>query len=100
MTLQEEIAALQARIVKAQSERDTWRTTGMQEHYLEAYSRVEALELQLERLRQEGLRSFARAPEPASVGALLSSELRARDAAAAVPEDALNYARLQPAILK
>lgn len=61
MTLQEEIAALQARIAKASSDRDTWRTTGMQEQYLEAYSRVEALELQLERLRQEGLRFFARA---------------------------------------
>jgi hypothetical protein len=62
MTFQEEITALQARIAKASSQRDTWRTSGMQERYLEAYSRVEALELQLERLRQEGLRAFARAP--------------------------------------
>ena len=85
MTFHEEIAALQARLAKAQSDRDTWRTSGMQERYLEAYSRVEALELQLERLRQEGLKSFARAPEPASVCALLSSKPRA-DAAAAVPE--------------
>jgi hypothetical protein len=60
MTLQEEIAAIQARITKAQSERDTWRSSGMQEKYLEAYSLVEALELELERLRQEGLRTFAR----------------------------------------
>jgi len=73
MTLQEEIAALQTRIAKAQSDRDTWRISGMQDNYLEAYSLVEALELQLERLRQEGLRSFARAPEPASVCALLAS---------------------------
>jgi hypothetical protein len=57
MTLQDEIAAIQTRIAKAHSERDTWRASGMQEKYLEAYSLVEALELQLERLRQEGLRS-------------------------------------------
>jgi hypothetical protein len=60
MTLHEEISALQARIVKAQSERDTWRTSGMQEKYLEAYSLVEALEVDLERLRQEGLRAYVR----------------------------------------
>jgi hypothetical protein len=60
MTLQEEIAAIQARIAGAQAQRDTWRRSGMQEKYLEAYSLVEALELGLEQLRQEGLRSFAR----------------------------------------
>jgi hypothetical protein len=60
MTLHEEISALQARIAKAQSERDTWRTSGMQEKYLEAYSLVEALEVDLERLRQEGLRAYVR----------------------------------------
>jgi hypothetical protein len=64
MTLQEEIAAIQARIAKAQAERDTWRTSGLQEKYLEAYSFVEALELQLERLRQEGLRAFVKKYEP------------------------------------
>jgi hypothetical protein len=52
MTLQEDIAALQVRIAKAGSERDSWRVSGMQEKYLEAYSMVEALELQLDRLRQ------------------------------------------------
>jgi hypothetical protein len=40
----------------------------MREKYLEAYSLVEALELQLERLRQEGLRTFGKRP----VGALLT----------------------------
>jgi len=60
MTLHEEISALHARIAKAQSERDTWRTSGMQEKYLEAYSLVEALEVDLERLRQEGLRAYVR----------------------------------------
>lgn len=52
MTFQEDIAAMQIRIAKAESERDSWRVSGMQEKYLEAYSMVEALELQLELLRQ------------------------------------------------
>lgn len=60
MTLREEIAVLRTRIAKAESERDTWRASGRQEKYLEAHCVVEALELQLERLRQEGLRFFAR----------------------------------------
>lgn len=52
MTFQEEIAALRARIRKAESERDVWRASGRQEKYLEAYLMVDALELQLERLRK------------------------------------------------
>lgn len=52
MTFHEDIAAIKGRIAKAESERDSWRVSGMQEKYLEAYSMVEALELQLERLRQ------------------------------------------------
>lgn len=64
MTLQREIAALQARIAAAHAERDGWRATGMQEKYLEAYSTVEALEVQLEALRQEGLRATARNERP------------------------------------
>ena len=60
MTFYEEIAAVQARLAKAHIERDTWRTSGMQEKYLESYSMVEALEVRLERLRQEGLRASAR----------------------------------------
>jgi hypothetical protein len=42
---------MRARIAKAESERDGWRAAGRQERYLEAYLMVEALELQLERLR-------------------------------------------------
>lgn len=68
MTLRDEIAALQARIAKAQSERDGWRGSGMQEKYLEAYSTVEALELELDALRQEGLRAFAREPSQSGAG--------------------------------
>jgi hypothetical protein len=47
MILEEEIAAIQVRIAKAESERDRWRVSGNQEICLEAYSMVEALELQL-----------------------------------------------------
>jgi hypothetical protein len=53
MSLQEGIATLETRLARAESERDAWRVAGVQERYLEAYSMVEALELQLaERLRQ------------------------------------------------
>jgi hypothetical protein len=59
MTLQERIAATQDRIVMAESERDSWRASGMQEKYLEAYSMVEALGLQLD-LLQKAVRLGAR----------------------------------------
>jgi hypothetical protein len=52
MTPQEDIAAMQDRIVKAESRRDSWRASGIQEKYLEAYSMVEALEVQLAQLQQ------------------------------------------------
>jgi hypothetical protein len=48
MTVGEDIAALRVRIAKAESERDTWQACRMSEKYLEAYSMVEALELQLD----------------------------------------------------
>lgn len=50
--MREDIATLQVRIAKAEAERDSWRVSGMQEKYLEAYSMVEALELQLDFLRR------------------------------------------------
>ena len=50
MTLHQEIDATRSRIAKAESQRDTWRASGLQEKYLEAFSMVEALELQLEAL--------------------------------------------------
>ena len=52
MSSREDIVALQVRIARAESERDSWRGSGTQEKYLEAYSMVEALELQLDRLRK------------------------------------------------
>ena len=60
MSVQQNIATLQVRIAKAEAERESWRVSGMQEKYLEAHSTVDALELQLDALRQEGLRSSAR----------------------------------------
>ena len=70
MTFHEEIVAMRARIAKAEAERDTWRTSGNQEKYLEAYSAVEALDLQLEGLRQQGVRNTARAQAGAAAGEL------------------------------
>jgi hypothetical protein len=52
MALHTEIAALKQRIVKAESERDAWRASGRQEKYLEAYSKVEALEVQLDQIER------------------------------------------------
>lgn len=55
MTFKDEIDAIKIRIAKAESERDAWRLAGLEEKYIEAYSMVEALELQLEqRLGQRG----------------------------------------------
>ena len=48
---QKDIAAMLERIARAEAERDTWQVAGLQEKYLETSSMVEALELQLERLR-------------------------------------------------
>lgn len=53
MTFLQEITDLKERIARAQSERDAWRASGLQEKYLEAHSLTEALELQLERLQPE-----------------------------------------------
>jgi hypothetical protein len=55
---EKDIAAMQERIARAAVERDTWRASRMREKYLEACSMVEALELQLDGLRQGGLPSF------------------------------------------
>ena len=48
MTIEMDVAALQQRIAKAETDRDTWRASGMQENYLEACSMVDALTLQLD----------------------------------------------------
>jgi hypothetical protein len=68
VTLRQEIAALQERIVRAQVERDGWRATGLREKYLEAYSMVEALELQLDRLRACAIPALLRSPTAETPG--------------------------------
>lgn len=60
MSFREEIAALRGRVDKAKSERDGWRVSGRQQKYLEAYTTVEALELQLDRLREAARKSAGR----------------------------------------
>jgi hypothetical protein len=55
MTLKDEFAALIERIAKARADLAAWKAAGMQEKYIETSSLVDALELQLEQLRQAGL---------------------------------------------
>src|SRR5688572_29777259 len=117
MTFNEEISAMQARLAKAEAERDTWRTSGMQEKYLGAYSAVEALETQLEALRQQGLRNTARAEAAAPAPAVSTQSAGDRHRLMAGfsisyngrhyhydryrydrLEDAVDYARLQCAL--
>jgi hypothetical protein len=53
MRFDQDIANVRERIDRAVFDRDHWRTAGRQEKYLEAYSMVEALELELDLLRRE-----------------------------------------------
>jgi len=50
VTYAAEITEVKARLAKAESERDTWRSAGKQESYLAAYSMAEALRDQLDKL--------------------------------------------------
>jgi hypothetical protein len=105
------IIDLQARIAKAQSDLGTWRTGGMQERYLEAYVRAEALELQLDAVRREAHESPAGALAstpltdapggPDRLMAELSITYNGRQYEYGghtydLLTDAVNYARLQP----
>lgn len=65
-TLLEDFAALRGRITLAESERDAWRTSGSQERYLESCSLVAALDLRLERLRDQALRRSAQSEAAAA----------------------------------
>lgn len=58
MTINDDIDAAQRRISKAEKERDAFHVAGMQERYLEAYSMVDALNLQIDQLynQQRNLR--------------------------------------------
>lgn len=59
MSFDQGIADTQVRIAKAKSDRDLWRTSGKKEKYFEAYFRVNALEMELDRLRRQRLESTA-----------------------------------------
>jgi len=50
-SLHANVAALAQRVSRAETDRDAWRASGMQENYLEACSRVDALNLQLDDAR-------------------------------------------------
>lgn len=60
MILHDEIALLRACIAKRETERAAMRASGRQEKYLAAFCVIESLELQLEQLRQQGLRNSMR----------------------------------------
>jgi hypothetical protein len=66
---QNDIADVRARLARAESDRDRWRGSGVQEKYLDPM--VEALELQLDGLRQAARRSNATSEPllPAAPGA-------------------------------
>lgn len=57
MILHDEIAALRLVIARRETERDALRASGRQEKHHAAFCDLESLELRLERLRQEGLRT-------------------------------------------
>jgi hypothetical protein len=58
--MDQEIADLRACIKKAASERDHWRGSGRQDKYYEAYFLVNALEVQLNRVRRQRLEAAVR----------------------------------------
>ena len=102
-TLREKIAALRLRIGDAESQRDGWRAAGNQEKYLEGYSLVEALEVQLLDLEQS-TRLVADAASPqhsADAVASQMTELGVRYNGRSYPYrydrfvDAASYARLE-----
>jgi hypothetical protein len=59
MSFDQGIADIRTRIAKAKSDRDHWRTSRRREKYFEAYFRMNALELELDRLRRQRLESTA-----------------------------------------
>lgn len=57
MSHDRDINEIRRRIQEAQSQRDAWQRAGNQEKYLESYFALEALEAELDRLRQLSVRS-------------------------------------------
>ena len=75
MSSKEETAAINARLAKAISERDSGKASGIQEKYLEAYTLVEALELLLEDSHNAGLADEAQKQAPEKIVPPDESEL-------------------------
>lgn len=95
MTHLEKMAELEARLASAETERDTWRTSGMQEKFLEAFSRADALTLQLDAMRLARPAEES-VPEMTKLGVHFDGrQYRYRDYRYDRLEDALAYARLE-----
>ena len=60
MAFDQDIADIRARIAKAESDRDHWRSSGSKDKYYEAYFLVNALEAQLRRMRRQRLEAAVR----------------------------------------
>lgn len=109
------LAELNARLAKAESERDTWRAAGRQENYLAACSMADALEMQIQQLQRAARYAAVQSTTTASTAAPADSpDPRAREAAEFCVSskggrfyyrgyrydrfaDAVNYARLDRA---
>ena len=63
MSYDQDIANIQARIAKAESDQGTWRTSGNQEKYLESISLADALEIELDLLRKQRFEANARSAQ-------------------------------------
>jgi hypothetical protein len=90
MTFHDEISQLRARIVAARAKRDSAQGSGTQDHYIDGVFRLEALERELEALRQEGLRASASREAMAELGIRLDH--------GAFCVGAARYARLEDAV--
>jgi hypothetical protein len=80
MSFDQDIANIRERIARAEFDRDHWRTSGRQEKYLEAYSMVEALELELDLLRRDRFAAAASSVRFSPVAALPAAKADSMDA--------------------
>jgi hypothetical protein len=60
MDFDQDIADMRVRIAKAESVRDLWKKSGRREKYYETYFMVNALQVQLSRLRRQRLDCIVR----------------------------------------
>jgi hypothetical protein len=69
MSFDQDIVDMRTRIRKAERDRDQWRIAGKQEKYLESYFLVDALDVELDRMRKQRIESTARSASSARVDA-------------------------------